>query len=404
MKANAADTSNQAIVTKASDSSPWNGWHFMLNASCTGDDPGKIMFALTNNGGGPEICLNTANDLSVNDGNWHYYTLVYDGSGGAGGVSIFEDNIAMSIKVGWDNLGTNSILNDIAVNIGARGGGSPTYGQIFAGTLDDVRIYSRALTRKEIKTLYQLQYLQKSGLDIGLVGAWTFDGSDIDWKYNRVYDLSGYFNNGTMYNMSTSSSGVSGQIGQALRFDGCVGCPMDDYVDAGSDAILDNMANITVSAWIRPKSGGNEGGGAAIVNKDNGNDNGWGFYISEDGYIKFYVNYATQDLNKRSDGGAVQFNTWQHVAVTFASGTTQTLHLNTHIFVNGAEPTYDQLIDGQGSRDDDSGNNFFIGKGMNADHFDGYIDDVRIYNRALSASEISDLYRQGTRRMKLRPN
>ena len=52
----------------------------------------------------------------------------------------------------------------------------------------------------------------------GLVGYWTMDGTDTNWKTGTMTDRSGMGNTGTLVGMSTSTSPVAGKVGQALKF------------------------------------------------------------------------------------------------------------------------------------------------------------------------------------------
>src|SRR3989344_6617628 len=58
-----------------------------------------------------------------------------------------------------------------------------------------------------------------ASLTDGLVGYWTFDGKDTNWRTNTTNDRAGT-NHGTMTSMSTTTSPVAGKIGQGLKFDG----------------------------------------------------------------------------------------------------------------------------------------------------------------------------------------
>jgi len=127
----------------------------------------------------------------------------------------------------------------------------------FNGLMDDVRIYNRALTAKEMQALYKsgaskfnassADLDNGSTLESGLVGHWTFDGKNTNWGTNKVYDSSVNSNTGTMFGMSTSSSPTTGKIGQALKFDG-----VDDYVDVPGTPAL--ASNLTITLWAKPNS------------------------------------------------------------------------------------------------------------------------------------------------------
>ena len=70
-----------------------------------------------------------------------------------------------------------------------------------------------------------------STLQTGLVGLWSFDGKDMNWRTNKALDRSGQGNDGELVNMSTSTSPVSGKIGQGMSFDG-----VNDYVSAATSS------------------------------------------------------------------------------------------------------------------------------------------------------------------------
>jgi hypothetical protein len=86
--------------------------------------------------------------------------------------------------------------------------------------------------------------ITRADITTGLVGQWKFDESS---GSTTAADSSGSGNTGTLTNMATSTAWVSGQIGNALEFDGT-----NDYVNAGSASNLDDLSVMTVSAWIYP--------------------------------------------------------------------------------------------------------------------------------------------------------
>ena len=118
----------------------------------------------------------------------------------------------------------------------------------FPGSIDDVRIYNRALTGAEVKRLFNTgagSHINvapnNDSLTKGLVGYWTFDGK------NGTADASGNKNNGTATN---GPRVTQGKIGQALQFDG-----VNDYVSVGT-----NLGNAqTISYWIKSNNQANGG-------------------------------------------------------------------------------------------------------------------------------------------------
>jgi hypothetical protein len=241
--------------------------------------------------------------------------------------------------------------------------------------MDDVRIYNRILSASEVTQLYNIGASKMavsrtlSPLKSGLVGWWTFDGPNM---VNNVTDSSGQGNTGFMNGFtSTSSAQIPGKIGQALSFDG-----VNSRVLTGSDFI--GTSDVTVTAWIFPRSSGGSALGEIINN----------------GKFLFYTRGSSQNLAfkaqdstlSQSANNSITYGTWQFVSVT-RSGTTVNLYVN-GVLSGTANQTNDAPLAGS--------TNVFIGnRNGNAEGFDGYIDDLRVYNRVLSTSEVSQLYNLG---------
>src|SRR3989338_6694818 len=223
---------------------------------------------------------------------------------------------------------------------------------------------------------------------LGLVGHWTFDGKDTP---GRALDVSGQANHGNLVSMSTSTSRVPGKIGQGLKFDG-----VNDEIN------LDNLTNFdfsqenqfTISTWLFP------GGSNA---SDNIFTRGSAFDSADDVvyYLAILNTDATRWTTRVSDGtnqitvngaiGTVSVNQWQHITTVW-NGTTLNLYKNGTLLTSGTG-TFTGLWDGN----QDADREMSIGaEGRSEDQYwNGKIDDVRIYNRALSAGEITQLYNVG---------
>ncbi len=322
---------------------------------------------------------------------WYHLAITYNDS--ANDVVLYIDGIAGTEIVTLGSPETSSVVTSTNnINIGSNDAQS----ELFDGLIDDVRIYNRALSASEINRLYQqtqskFNASKTDSLTKGLVGYWTFDGADIGSSGTIAKDRSGNNNNGTI----TGATKAQGKIGQGLQFDG-----VNDVVNAGSGTTLANLGPMSLSAWIYPRTkgecGGNECG--TIVDKTGNATNGWKLAIGDnsgsDRRLRFTADTSGAQVIRASADGSITFNTWQHVVMTWDGGTTAS---NVRFYINGVEPSYTNTADGGTPRDNDSTNPFLIGAlgvaGPVA--FDGLIDDVRIYNRALSASEIMKLYNMG---------
>ena len=169
--------------------------------------------------------------------------------------------------------------------------------------------------------------------------------------------------------------------GNALEFDG-----VDDFV-----AVPDNPAlspkHITIAAWIYPENLShnvqivgkwrmyNIGGEYIFDNKNNNDALRFAATFGGNNFIPIY-----------SDDAVLHTNAWQHVAVTWDG-------LNCVFYVNGENAGEDNSAAGDLP---DSDNSVYIGRNYNWGSggprpFDGKIDEVTIFNRALSAEEIQTL-------------
>jgi hypothetical protein len=199
-------------------------------------------------------------------------------------------------------------------------------------------------------------------LSRGLIGYWSFD--DTDMSGNIAFDRSGQGHNGTLMNGAHTAAG---KIGQAIEFDG-----RTSYLDTGSDFV--STKAMTISAWVYAHSYGESGQGRIL---DNGSTilkvpNVDHLAFSSDGQV----------TTAHSEFGSFPPNGWIHVVVTRTSTGAATFYINS--LVSGTA--------NQSSGTPAAGTaNVLIG-GDSAHAWDGFIDDVRIYNRVLSPDEIKQLY------------
>jgi len=331
------------------------------------------------------IGTSTANsNVNKKDTIWHHAVGVYDGAN----VTLYLDDVP-----GTPVPLTGTVNNPTGINVclGSRGAACTSSTQYTAQILDDVRIYSRALSAAEISKLYKLGSAKiassavsadNPNLNSGLVGWWTFDGKDLK---NNVADRSGQNNTGYLQNFtSTSSATVQGKIGQGLKFDG-----VDDRIQIGSPASLDISGPMTIMAWINTKTiavGPND----IISNSNGAGAVQWAFEINRTAARLGYAHTGSGVMMVSSNTN-LKANTWYHVAVVrTGSGSNWTATF----YVNG-------VSDGAPSDVSTVNTNSNIslgaisGENNTIQFFDGTLDDVRIYNRALSASEVLKLYNLG---------
>ena len=224
-----------------------------------------------------------------------------------------------------------------------------------------------------------------------LVGYWRFqEGSGI-----YANDTSTYGNNGTLHGFDctsldcNSSSGwtSAGKFGRGLVFDG-----VDDYVEIPNDESLNITGNeITIEAWIYRKQ--DSGQWERLISKDDDNtDYIYAMQIRADtDAIKFELDTQTTAgiLNGNTP---ISTNQWYHVTGVY-NGSQIILYLNGVVDANASL---------SGSINTSSGN-LYIGRLRSAGSyyysFNGIIDEVRIWNRALTPEEINASYHNGLYRL-----
>ena len=269
------------------------------------------------------------------------------------------------------------------------------------GSLDDVHIYNRALSAAEITRLYQIGATSKiaktlpgrDSLTSGLVGWWTMDGPD---TLTNIADKSGQGNTGSLIHGGSGTTTAPGKLGQALNFDGS-----DDAINVGSPAVLDDLGPMTIALWANADGYGEGGQGYFITKTFNccSVTEGW-VLQAVGGYTNVYftVDYVTTDLFLYSANGTFpssDLGKWVHWVVTW-DGTSSASGVR--FYKNGVEISKGSTTDGAGARVSDATRNLFIGSdasGSALRSFDGRMDDVRVYNRALSATEVLQLYNLG---------
>lgn len=104
---------------------------------------------------------------------------------------------------------------------------------------------------------------------------------------------------------------------------------------------------------------------------------------------------GASNLQVISNQNVATFNEWQHFILTWDG--TATAAGGVRMYRNGVEVGYATQNNGVGTRVDEAGSPLMsIGTARSTNHeFDGKLDDVRIYNRVISAEEIKRLYNMG---------
>jgi hypothetical protein len=197
----------------------------------------------------------------------------------------------------------------------------------------------------------------------GLIGWWTLD----EGTGTTVGDASGNGNDGTFQGTPTWVPGV---INGALSVDGT------SSVTVATTPKLQIGGSVTITCWINPTSFGGERGFC-------GRDLNYAFKSSGT-----QLRFTTPGiLDHTGTNTTLTAGTWQHVAATFEPGQSQGLVF----YINGVEAqklTASAMSQGSGP--------FHIGTNQWGEAYIGMIDDVRIYDRVLTAAQIKEIFNGGT--------
>ena len=207
----------------------------------------------------------------------------------------------------------------------------------------------------------------------GLIAHWTFDEGTGLTAADSVGSNDGTLTNGPTWACVTG--------GNALDFDGT-----DDYVDAGSGANLDNLRDMTVSVWLKPRAKIDilprifEKRAAAAEVKN--------LYLNTNDTLIF-IHKTTGTNVRRDTTAALPLDVWSHVVLTWDG----TLNASGILFyVDGSLAAMTAGTNGTAVLLDDDDGNLYIGNRDNGTRtFNGLIDDFRLYDRALTPAEITAL-------------
>ena len=282
---------------------------------------------------------------------WHLYTMTYTN----GTLSAFLDGQWVGAYTG------PVILSKTNAGLGVHWWNNEVSTR-FIGSIDDVRIYNRAISTNEVREIYTLPEL-----NYGLIAYYPLNGN--------ANDYSGYSRHGTPVNSPTYASG---RLGQAIHLQG------SGYVgNTGQHVLLPffdfpSMSAFSISMWVNLEGVSHPDGESF-------------FGTSNDG-----VNCGTGDFDLASQavfsvGGA---------SVVTALPSSNVWHLYTMTYADG---TLSAFLDGQwvgASTGPVSLSKTNAGLGAhwwNAEvstRFIGSLDEVRVYNRAISTNEVRQIYTQ----------
>jgi len=303
----------------------------------------------------------TSTGATITMGQWVHAVVVHNATGYT--TSNFQFYLNGIEYTSNTNDGTNdpfSLNNYFSIGRN-HGGGNSSFAN---GNIDDIAIYNRALSSTEIQQLYNLPNPQIS--INGLIASYPFSGNANDTSGNNL--------NGTVYG-ATLTTDRFGNANYAYSFDS------SNYIEVANNSILDNNQG-SICFWIKDSTPPNSHGCAVIYKDDQSN----GVMVNE--YSSAY------------DIGVIDYSSGVQVGMTV---TPITFDTNWHFCVftyqiNGNKYSY---LDGVQIGSDTVGSfNFTSTTAMRFglaqdtwwDAYTGVLDDIMIYDRAISPTEIQALY------------
>ena len=336
----------QAIITKNITPRPPSLWLYDDNIVRVYFDP---------------VSLAAGSTTALTLGNWHHLAATYDGAA----VKIYINGV-LDVSVPATDTPATSVRPLLF------GAGRDNNSFFFQGLMDDVAVYNRALIAEEVQSIYEAGSAGKLpppppepiAPPAGMVSWWPGDGNP-----NDIMDA----NHGTL---SGGTTYTGGKVDQSFSLDGT-----DDSVIVAHDPSL-NLTDFTFDAWVKP-SRTTPGQWQAIITKNVG-PRPPSLWIYDTNIVQVYFDPIGLAAGSAA---ALNLNNWHHVAATY-DGSAVKIYINGVLDVSlpatGAPATNTQPM------------HLGAGRDNNANFFQGLIDEVEIFNRALSADEIRAIYDAGS--------
>ena len=289
-----------------------------------------------------------------NDTNFHHLVLAIDGTN----AKLYVDN---------DDKGSITIVANSQTQL-RLGRNSGTSG--LDGVMDQVRIFQKQLSSSEVSTLYAetvstvesldplsedtTDTLQVLG-DSSCIATYRFENDETDLSGN--YDGTG-----------TEIQYAAGRYGQAASFNGS-----SSYITSTLSGFTGNPT-FSISFWVNPTSIGtpimlgNASNGAAFVTFINSSNK---------------LNFGRYGDSLGDSTASVPNNTWTHIAISNNAGSVQ-------LYINGTADLSFSTTYNIGS------NNLYLFTAVTGQVLQGKLDQVRIFNKAISASEVTTLYQENS--------
>lgn len=345
----------------------------------------------------PYLKGNSSGSMSITniaDDNWHHLVWTRNGAQNCFYVDSILQGCAnkSTLPLG---IATGGLI--VGQEQDSLGGGF-SVSQDWEGLVDEPLIFQSALTQAEITSIYTNQ-LAGNGWDGTprscplLVAEWRMDELQWNGTAGEVEDATGNGHNGTTANGLTNDDAdpaIAGNPGTCRYgdFDGS-----DDYIQVPG-SLPDLTGSFTILGWINARELGND---QRIFADDETNSGGFAFSLGDggDGKLRFFSR-AVSPVVVDTQNAVISQDSWHFVAAVHdVSAKTRQIYVDgTAVTLNtgGTSSTYtgtwgnDPGSASIGGETDSAG-----GEAVANWRFNGFIDEMRVYQGALSAAEIGQV-------------
>lgn len=244
----------------------------------------------------------------------------------------------------------------------------------FAGELDEIRIWNRNLSGTEVNQYRRTTLGTSSGVYSGLVLSATFQDNDANGTAFSLSDQSG--NGNTLINRGATAVDLSNRPLQTININDCAEFDgADDYLAGDDAAALSPSSELTIEAWIFPRSYDKNN---VLIHKgtDDGTTTDYALNLYQ-GKLQAVIN---NNITLTSDDD-IPLNRWSHVAFTFDGINGYNIFYLNGVAIDVGINDKGFIIDGTDS--------LYIGGTQALTDFDGFVDEVRIKLSVKSESEIN---------------
>ena len=298
----------------------------------------------------------------VSANTWYHFEAVYVN----GSVTGYLNGIVYTTASRVTSTCANSI------KIGSAGGA-----RLFTGYIDDVKIFKYARSSSQIKADFNSRGSKTADANVlgasttnqnlsnGLVGYWKMDESSWNGTSGEVIDSSGNGNNGTAAGGATTTAGKFGNGGSFTS--------SSKQVNVSNSTSLNITGPITLSAWVYVTACSGQYNILFWKNLQ--------YTVAASNCALTWADSSNWNYANFGSYGSLGINAWHHIVATKDANNIVTIYLDGQIVVS---KSFGGTITG-------TTNSLGIADSGNGP-LTGNMDEARVYNRALSPSEVAQLY------------